>query len=351
VYNELVQLFPEQKTYFRNNYSKLMLEIKEAGSYASRTLKPYEGRTFLIFHPSIGYLADEYGLIMESIELEGKEPSPTHMKEVIDLARDKDIKLIFVQQEFDKRNAQLVSDEIDGNIVTVGGMSKGSGMIHPNMATMLAFVSTDAEINKELLQEIIGEIVDDTYNMISVDGDTSTNDMLIALANGLSEVTITKDDESYKAFYKALKFVNTYLAQQIIHDGEGVTKVVEARVVGAKNKVEAKLVAKSVITSNLFKTALFGSDANWGRILCAMGYSGANFDHEKVSLAYVSDNGRLPVLNSGVPIPFEEDYALYVLSQKEIIVEIVMQEGNGEAIAWGCDLSYEYVKINGEYRS
>jgi len=245
-----------------------------------------------------------------------------------------------------------VSFEVDGKTVTIGGISKGSGMIHPNMATMLSFVTTDAKVDHSILQEIVADIVDDTYNMISVDGDTSTNDMVTILANGLSEVAITdKNTDVYKEFYQALRYVNTFLAQQIIHDGEGVTKVVEVRIAGAKDKKDAKLMAKSIITSNLFKTALFGSDANWGRILCAMGYSGAEFDHEKVSVSYISDKGQVPVLGDGVPIGFDEDHARYVLSEKEIIVDVVLKEGDGKAVAWGCDLSYEYVKINGEYRS
>ncbi|MDA3846950.1 MAG: bifunctional ornithine acetyltransferase/N-acetylglutamate synthase [Vallitaleaceae bacterium] len=245
-----------------------------------------------------------------------------------------------------------VSIEVAGKAVTIGGISKGSGMIHPNMATMLSFVTTDADIEHDLLQEIVADIVDDTYNMISVDGDTSTNDMVTILANGLSGIVIDdKETKAYQDFYQALRYVNTYLAQQIIHDGEGVTKVLEVRISGAKDKNDAKLMGKSIITSNLFKTAMFGSDANWGRILCAMGYSGAEFDHEKVSVTYISDKGEVPVLGEGVPIPFDEDHARHVLSEKEIIVEVMLKEGEGHAVAWGCDLSYEYVKINGEYRS
>lgn len=245
-----------------------------------------------------------------------------------------------------------VEIEIEGQKAVIGGMAKGSGMIHPNMATMLGFCTTDVVIDPAVLDEMVKEIIDDTYNMISVDGDTSTNDMVVVLANGQSGTQIgEKGSDSYEVFYKALKHVNTYLAQKVIHDGEGVTKVIEVRIDGAKDKVEAKLLAKSIITSSLFKTAMFGSDANWGRILCAMGYSGATFDHEKVSVSYVSKQGSVPVLNVGSPVPFDEDYALKVLGEKEIIVDIVLKEGDGKTTAWGCDLSYEYVRINGEYRS
>lgn len=243
-----------------------------------------------------------------------------------------------------------VNIQIDGRQVTIGGMSKGSGMIHPNMATMLCFITTDITISKEMLQKATSEIVDDTFNMISVDGDTSTNDMVMVLANGASGAVIQSHDD-YKTFYHGLNVVMQYLAEKIVQDGEGVTKVVEVQIKGAKDKDDAKLMAKSIIGSNLFKTAMFGSDANWGRILCAMGYSGANFNHETVSVKYISDVGELLVLKEGTPIKFDEEYALSVLSERDIIVAVELQEGTGQATAWGCDLSYEYVRINGEYRS
>lgn len=234
----------------------------------------------------------------------------------------------------------------------IGGMAKGSGMIHPNMATMLSFITTDVVITKELLDKAVKEDVDNTYNMISVDGDTSTNDMVILLANGMCEnPCIEYENEDYKIFKEALNIVNTFLSKQVISDGEGITKVIEVKVEGAKYKKDAKILAKSVITSNLVKTAFFGEDANWGRVLCAIGYSGINFDPLKVSLFYESSGGRIKLLENGLPEDFDEDLALKILKEKEIKVEIILQEGTECATAWGCDLSYEYIKINGEYRT
>ncbi|QUH30977.1 bifunctional ornithine acetyltransferase/N-acetylglutamate synthase [Vallitalea guaymasensis] len=241
---------------------------------------------------------------------------------------------------------------IDGKKVTIGGMAKGSGMIHPNMATMLSFITTDINISKTLLRKALSDSIKDSYNMISVDGDTSTNDMVILLANGeAGNEEIIEVDQDYKIFKEALDYINIYLAKLIVADGEGVTKFIEVSVKGAKNKEDARLLSKSVITSNLVKTAFFGEDANWGRILCAMGYSSAEFDPNKVSLHYVSDKGKITLVENGLPIDFDEDYASSIISERDIIVEIELDEGNGEAKAWGCDLSYEYVKINGEYRT
>lgn len=241
---------------------------------------------------------------------------------------------------------------IDGKKVRIGGMAKGSGMIHPNMATMLSFITTDINISSELLRKALKESVGDSYNMISVDGDTSTNDMVVVLANGqCGNQLIDTEDEDYKTFKKALDYVNVYLAKLIIKDGEGITKFIEVDVNGAKSKEDAKKVAKSVITSNLVKTAFFGEDANWGRVLCAMGYSGVEFDPLKVSLKYRSNNGEVLLLENGVPTEFDEDSAFSILQEKEIFVEIEMKSGDGTATAWGCDLSYEYVRINGEYRT
>lgn len=241
---------------------------------------------------------------------------------------------------------------IDGKKVTIGGMAKGSGMIHPNMATMLSFITTDINISKTLLRKALSDSIKDSYNMISVDGDTSTNDMVILLANGeAGNEEIVEVGEDYKMFKEALDYINIYLAKLIVADGEGVTKFIEVSVKGAKNKEDARLLSKSVITSNLVKTAFFGEDANWGRILCAMGYSSAEFDPSKVSLHYVSDKGKITLVENGLPIDFDEDYASSIISERDIIVEIELDEGNGQAKAWGCDLSYEYVKINGEYRT
>lgn len=245
-----------------------------------------------------------------------------------------------------------VSIKIDGKKVTIGGMAKGSGMIHPNMATMLSFITTDVNISSTLLRKVLSESVQDSYNMISVDGDTSTNDMVIVLANGeAGNKKIEEVDDNYKIFKEALDYVNKYLAKLIVGDGEGITKFIEVSVKGAKSKEDARLMSKSVITSNLVKTAFFGEDANWGRVLCAMGYSSAEFDPNKVTLHYASDKGKIALVENGMPIEFDEDKASKIISERDIVVEIELDDGEGEAKAWGCDLSYEYVKINGEYRT
>lgn len=245
-----------------------------------------------------------------------------------------------------------VEVEIDGKTITIAGMAKGSGMIHPNMATMLSFVTTDADISKEMLDKVLKDSVEDTYNMISVDGDTSTNDMVIVLANGIAKNTsITEENENYFRFKTALDYVNRYLAKQIINDGEGVTKVLEVVVKGASTKEDARKIAKSIICSNLVKTAFFGEDANWGRILCAAGYSGAKFNPEKTSISFSSLGGEILLFTNGEPIKFDEDKALQILKERKIQIIISLQDGNEQATSWGCDLSYEYVKINGEYRT
>lgn len=241
---------------------------------------------------------------------------------------------------------------VGGKQARIGGMAKGSGMIHPNMATMLSFITTDVVISKELLDKAVKTDIKGTYNMISVDGDTSTNDMVTVLANGMCENTIIDSEgEDFETFKEALNIVNVFLSKQIIHDGEGVTKVIEVFVEGAKDITDARLLAKSVITSNLVKTAFFGQDANWGRVLCAMGYSGAVFEPTKVTLYYESAQGKIKLIENGLPENFDEDYAFEILKEKEVTVHIILQEGNGSATAWGCDLSYEYVRINGEYRT
>ncbi len=245
-----------------------------------------------------------------------------------------------------------VEVEVGGKTITIGAMAKGSGMIHPNMATMLSFVTTDAAIKRELLDEMLKESVQTSYNMVSVDGDTSTNDTVVVLANGLAgNAEITQKNEDYDIFKKALDFVNTKLAKDLVRDGEGATKLIEVYVLGAKTKEDAKTMAKSVITSNLVKTAMFGADANWGRVLCAMGYSGVAFDTKKVDIVYHSAKGSIVLMEQGTPIVFDEEKASEILHEKEITVEIKIQEGTEKAVAWGCDLSYDYVKINGDYRS
>ncbi len=245
-----------------------------------------------------------------------------------------------------------VEIEIEGKPVRIGGIAKGSGMIHPNMATMLAFVTTDANISENMLNCALKETVADTYNMISVDGDTSTNDMAAVLANGEADNTlIEKEDENYYRFRDALYLVNRHLARQIIKDGEGASKFLEVVVKGAVSKPDAQLLAKAVISSNLVKTAFFGEDANWGRILCAMGYSGGYFDQSKTDISFESSAGSITLMREGLPIKFDEALAKKILKENEIRILINLADGDAQATAWGCDLSYEYVKINGEYRT
>ena len=245
-----------------------------------------------------------------------------------------------------------VEIEIGGKTVTIGGMSKGSGMIHPNMCTMLAFITTDAAITKEALQKALSEDVEDTYNMISVDGDTSTNDTAILLANGLAgNQEITYASPEYETFKEALHMVNETLAKKMAGDGEGATALFEVKVVGAESIKQAKTLAKSVVCSNLTKAAIAGHDANWGRILCAMGYSGAQFDPEKVDLFFESKAGKLQIIENGVATDYSEEVATKILSEPEITATADIKMGDYSATAWGCDLTHEYININADYRS
>lgn len=242
--------------------------------------------------------------------------------------------------------------DIDGITVTVSGMAKGSGMIHPDMATMLCFIVTDAKVGHGVLQKLLGRGISDTFNMISVDGDTSTNDSVIVLANGASGCAeIEEGSAACEAFSSAFNQVLGELARQIVKDGEGASRFIEMKVSGAATRADAALMARSVISSSLVKAAFFGADANWGRILCAMGYSGATFDPSLVDLAFTSAKGTLKVLEGGVPLEFDEDTAKTILLEKEVGVLADCHQGDGEATAWGCDLTYDYVKINGDYRS
>lgn len=241
---------------------------------------------------------------------------------------------------------------VDGKTVTVGGMSKGSGMIHPNMCTMLAFITTDLAISHELLQEALSSVVDDTYNMISVDGDTSTNDTCLVLANGMAGNTeITEKNADYQAFVEVLFEVNKTLAKMMAGDGEGATALFEVKVINASSKAEAVTFAKSVVTSSLTKAAIYGHDANWGRILCALGYAGVDFDPEKVDLYFESSNGRLKIIENGVATGYSEEEATKILTADAVTAICDMKQGDAEATAWGCDLTYDYVKINADYRS
>ncbi len=241
---------------------------------------------------------------------------------------------------------------IGGKCVTVGGMSKGSGMIHPNMCTMLGFVTTDVCISKELLQKALKADVQDTFNMISVDGDTSTNDTLLVLANGMAEnPEICEEGADYEAFCQALHYVNETLAKMMAGDGEGATALFETRVIHAANKEDARTLAKSVICSSLTKAAIYGHDANWGRILCALGYSGAAFDPERMELYFESAAGRILIYRDGVAAAYSEEEATKILSEPAVTVVADMKMGEASATAWGCDLTYDYVKINADYRS
>lgn len=251
-----------------------------------------------------------------------------------------------------KEKEVAVEIEVGGVTVTIGGMCKGSGMIHPNMCTMLGFITTDVNISKEMLQKALSADVVDSFNMISVDGDTSTNDTLLIMANGLAEnPEIIAEGRDYDAFCEALHFITTYLAKKMAGDGEGATCLFETKVIGAATKEDARILAKSVICSSLTKAAIFGHDANWGRILCALGYSGAKFDPENVDLYFQSISGKMQIFGNGVACPYSEEEASKILADPEVTVLVDMHMGDQEATAWGCDLSYDYVKINADYRS
>lgn len=245
-----------------------------------------------------------------------------------------------------------VQVEIKGKTVTIGGMAKGSGMIHPNMGTMLAYVTTDAAIKKELLQSMLERDVKDTFNMVSVDGDTSTNDTLLVLANGMAgnEIMDGEDEESRK-FFDALHYVNENLAKMIAGDGEGATKLLEIRVTGAANTEDAKKLAKSVTGSSLTKAAMYGNDANFGRILCALGYSGVQFNPDQIDFYFEAEGKRMMICRNGQAADYNEEEASALLAHEKVVIDIYLKEGRGSAVAWGCDLTYDYVKINADYRS
>ena len=245
-----------------------------------------------------------------------------------------------------------VSFTVDGVECKIGGIAKGSGMIHPNMATMLVFITTDCNISPKMLQKALSGDIQNTFNMVSVDGDTSTNDMVTVLANGQAgNALIDSEGEDFNAFMKALNSVTVYLCRCIAGDGEGATKLLECEVSGAKDESTAKVIAKSVICSSLVKAAMFGSDANWGRILCAIGYSGAEVDVSRVDVSFKSVKGEIEVCKNGAGVDFSEEIAKEILLEKEIGIIVKLGDGDGHSVAWGCDLTYEYVKINGDYRT
>ena len=259
-------------------------------------------------------------------------------------------KAIMTTDTFRKEIA--VEIEIKGKKVKLAGIAKGSGMIHPNMATMLGFITTDINISQEFLDKAFKENINDSFNMITVDGETSTNDMAVILANGLAEnPVVDKEDEDYEKFKTALDYITKYLAKQIVKDGEGATKFLECQIFNAKSKEDARVLCKAILNSNLVKTAFFGNDANWGRILSAMGASGVDFDPNQVKISFKNDTGEIKLFENGLPVEFDEDFAFKILKQEEIKILIDMNRGLESIIGWGCDLSFDYVKINAEYRT
>ena len=245
-----------------------------------------------------------------------------------------------------------VQFEAGGKTCTLGGIAKGSGMIHINMGTMLSFISTDCAISSEMVDKALHEEIIDSFNQVSVDGDSSTNDTVVVIANGLAgNPEITEVNSDYEAFCEALHIVSTELSKMIAGDGEGCTKLLEAHVSGAPDKETARLVSKSIICSSLFKAAVFASDANWGRILCAIGYTDAEFDVSDIDVSVKSEAGEVLVCKASASIPFDDDFATEILSKKHVTVEVDLHDGDADAYAWGCDLTYDYVKINGSYRS
>ena len=303
--------------------------------------------------PKESVLVASTGVIGQQLPMEKLEAGVKKLAPVLSGARQAGILAAESIMTTDTvRKEAAVEIELSGKTVTIGGMCKGSGMIHPNMCTMLGFVTTDAAIEKKLLQEALSEVVADTYNMISVDGDTSTNDTVLVLANGMAEnPVITEKNEDYETFKGALKYVDTSLAKQIAADGEGASALFEVKIIGAETKEQAVVLSKSVITSNLTKAAIFGHDANWGRILCAMGYSGAQFDPDKVDLAFESSAGHIQIIENGVAVNYSEEEATRILSENYVTAIADLKMGQETATAWGCDLTYDYVKINADYRS
>ena len=303
--------------------------------------------------PKTAVLVASTGVIGKQLPIDKIKSGVTALSKVLGSSRE-DAKLAAeaIMTTDTKSKEVACTLELGDKQVTVAGMCKGSGMIHPNMCTMLCFVTTDAAISHELLQKALSEDVVDTFNMISVDGDTSTNDTVLVMANGQAENTpITKEGEDYKTFCEALHFIMLELSKKIAGDGEGCTCLFEATVIGAKDKNQARIIAKSVVCSSLTKAAVFGHDANWGRILCAMGYSGAQFDPEVVDIWLESKAGTIKIVENGIATDYSEETATKILSEEEVIAKMDIKEGNETATAFGCDLTYEYVKINGDYRS
>ena len=291
------------------------------------------------------------GVIGQSLDLEPISRGISELPKLLSKNGGTDAALAIMTTDTKVKEVAFEFD-LGGKTAKIGAISKGSGMIHPNMATMLSFITTDAAITAEMLSKALKEVVGETYNMISVDGDTSTNDMVSVMASGLAEnVLIDSENGDYAAFKEALSAVGQYMAPMIAGDGEGATKLLICNTHGAKDILTAKTVARSVISSALVKAAMFGADANCGRVLCAMGYSGADYDPDKVSVLFKSSAGEILVCENGCGLAFDEDLAKKILLEKEITIEINMYQGGASATAWGCDLTYDYVKINGDYRT
>lgn len=303
--------------------------------------------------PTEAVLVASTGLIGKQIPIDKIKTGIENLVPILGSSKEDGIMAAEAILTTDTRKKELaVEIELSGKKVTIGGMCKGSGMIHPNMCTMLSFITTDAAISKELLQEALSTDVKETYNMISVDGDTSTNDTVLLLANGLAgNHKITEKNEDYEKFAEALNFINTYFAKRIAEDGEGATSLFEVKVINALTKEQAMKLSKSIVSSNLTKAAIFGHDLNWGRILCAMGYSGAEFDPDDVDLYFESSGGKIKLIENGIELIYSKEAAEEILSKPEITVIADIKMGNQSSTAWGCDLTYDYVRINAAYGS
>ena len=290
------------------------------------------------------------GVIGQPLDIEPIEKNMQNLKDSLGDNSTECNQAIMTTDTVEKQAA--VEFTVGGKVCHIGGIAKGSGMIHPDMATMLVFITTDAAVSSEMLQKALSSDIQSTFNMVSVDGDTSTNDMVVVMANGMAEnAEITAEGEDFSEFMKALNSVTVRLCRMIAGDGEGATKLLECRVSSASDEKTAKTVAKSVICSSLFKAAMFGADANWGRVLCAIGYSKADVDVNKIDVGFSSPKGEIAVCKNGRGIDFSEEKAKEILLEKEITVNIALNSGEAEATAWGCDLTYDYVKINGDYRT
>ena len=316
---------------------------KETAKIAAESLQIPEDSVLVA---STGVIGKQLPMDLLGAGIKNLVPLLSHTREAGKLAAQSIMTTDTVSKEV------AVTMEIGGKTVTLGGMCKGSGMIHPNMCTMLGFVTTDAAISKEMLQKALSANIKDTFNMVSVDGDTSTNDTVLLLANGMAgNPEITEEGADFDKFMEALNYINTCLSKKIAGDGEGATALFEVKIVGAKTKEDAVTLSKSVVTSSLTKAAIYGHDANWGRILCAMGYSGVQFDPEKVDLYFESRAGKLKIIENGVSTGYDEAEATRILSEDEVTAIADVKMGDAKATAWGCDLTYDYVKINADYRS